>query len=770
MKQARTEKKQQQYLAHILKNLPQKPGVYKFKDDKGQIIYIGKAKDLRNRVSSYFQASKDQSIKTQKMVQQIADIEYIEVGSDLEAVMLETNMIKELRPKYNILMKDDKNYVYIKITVNEDFPRIFITRKVEKDKARYFGPKTAKHKVEKTLKVLKRIFPYRHCSLAIDYQMPRQDAADPARKHKVNVTRAGMKYPCIDYHIKRCIGPCIGTVDREEYRSIIEQVIHFLEGKHDEILEKLKTDMHRAAVERKFEVAAAIRDKIQAVEDIMEHQRISTPDQKDLDVINYIIRDDKAFFNLFQVRGGKLINQENFEVKAQGDTAEDREDPEALASFLKQYYEKTTDFPQEVLIPHSIEDSDTLEQWLTENKGSRVKIIVPQKGRKDKLLQLSYQNAESFARQNQIKWQGHEKSDREKALQGLAEMLNLEKPPKRLECYDVSHFSGSQTVSSMVVFENGFPKKDDYRKFKLHQEGSPDDFASMEETLIRRLKYLKPSLEAKDIKIFKVKKKELKAMKVKKDRSCFNIHEEGKKTGDAQIYEDPKKRILIEKLQVKAKADLGSIVRKIAEKTKARRIYAQVPNSEMKPFEDMGAQVVRKIPDTFKPQKNKTVLVYDATKHKPDASFKKTPDLMVIDGGKGQLSAALKALKKYKINLPVIAIAKKNEEIYLPDKATPVVLPKDNPTLHLIQHIRNESHRFAITYHQGLQMQATKSSAFDAIHGIGENTKMKLLRHFGSPEAIKNATLYELEQVAGKKNAIKIKEHMRKERGGGSAL
>ncbi|HMR01606.1 MAG TPA: GIY-YIG nuclease family protein, partial [Candidatus Gracilibacteria bacterium] len=245
------EYKRQKYIQHILLNLPKEPGVYKFKDDSNKIIYVGKAKNLKNRVSSYFQSSRDQTSKTKKMVEQIADIEYITVGSDLEAIMLETNLIKELHPKYNVLMKDDKNYVYIKITVQEDFPRILITRKVEKDKARYFGPKTAKYKVERTLKVLKRIFPYRHCSLAIDYIAPRSDSADPKRRHKVKVTHANIKFPCIDYHIKRCIGPCIGTVDKDEYRAIIDQVIRFLEGKHEDVIEKLKADMDRAAADRK---------------------------------------------------------------------------------------------------------------------------------------------------------------------------------------------------------------------------------------------------------------------------------------------------------------------------------------------------------------------------------------------------------------------------------------------------------------------------------------------------------------------------------------
>ena len=759
--------KRQKYLQHILASIPHSPGVYKFRNAKKEIIYIGKAKDLKNRVSSYFQSAKDHTSKTKKMVEQIEDINYIEVASDLEAVMLETNMIKEIRPKYNILMKDDKNYVYIKITVNEDFPRILITRHVDKDKARYFGPKTAKHKVLKTLKILKRIFPYRHCSLAIEYQMPKKEIADPKRKHNVKVTKASIKYPCIDYHIKRCIGPCIGTVDKEEYRHIINQVIRFLEGKHEEILQKLKDDMHKAAAEKKYEIAAAIRDKIQAVEDIMEHQRISTPDHSNMDVINYIIVEEKVFFNLFQIRNGKIINQENFEMKATDDTTgdpqsspngEQQEDPDALTSFLEQYYEKATDIPSELLVPHEVEEEEILQEWLSKIKGKKVKITIPKRGHKDHLLDLSHKNAQGFAKLSQTKWQGHQKTGRDEALKELGQLLNLDKAPKRLECFDVSHFAGSNTVSSMVVFENGFPRKADYRKFKLSQEGSPDDFASMEETLTRRLKYIKPSIAAKEIRVLKAKKKELEALKVKKNRAYFIIHDSGEKIGHAQIFTSDTKRVLTEKLKLSQSSDLRTIMKKIAEKAKTKRLYLKIIETDLKKYEESGCQPVRKIPDGFKVSKKEIIIVFDATKHKPDASFKKVPDLIVIDGGKGQLSSAIKALKKYKLDIPIISIAKREEEIFLPGKSTPILLQKNNPMLHIIQHIRNESHRFAITFHQGLQMKATRSSILDEISGIGETTKMKLLKHFGSPEAMKSATMYELEKVVGKKNAMRIKE------------
>ena len=287
--------KDKTYLDHLTQNLPHKPGIYKMKDKTGRVIYIGKAIDLRKRVSGYFKNHDKHDAKTKKLVSQISDIDFVTVDTDLEAIMLETYLIKEYRPKYNILMKDDKNYVYLKITVNEDYPRIIITRNVEKDKALYFGPKTAQHKLVKTLKVLKRIFPFRNCQLCIDYVLPTTKSSD--KKHLVKVSKANIKYPCIDYHIKRCVGPCLGTVTPTEYREIIDQIINFFDGNHESILKKLRSDMSKAADEKNFEKAASLRDKMQAIEDVMEKQIISAADHNNLDVINYVISQEKAFFN-----------------------------------------------------------------------------------------------------------------------------------------------------------------------------------------------------------------------------------------------------------------------------------------------------------------------------------------------------------------------------------------------------------------------------------------------------------------------------------------
>jgi len=760
-------KDRKKYLDHILKSLPHKPGVYKMKNAEGQIIYVGKAINLKHRVSSYFQNTNDKGIRTRKMVENIADIEYLEVGNELESLILETNLIKELRPKYNVLMKDDKNYVYIKITLQEPYPRIYIVRKVQKDKARYIGPKTAAHKVIKTLKVLKRVFPFRNCSMAIDYGVYGEN------KKSMLMTEANLHY-----HVKHCIGPCITSVSPEAYRKMITKVIEFLEGKHEEIIEQIKEEMLQAAADKKFEIAAAIRDKLKAVEDIIEPQRISDPHQKDLDIINYAEQDDKIYFNLFQLRHGKLLAQENFIFKTVEDgTGEDRD---ALSAFLEQYYEKATDLPKEVLIPHGIDDKPILEKWLTHMKGQKVSILVPERGKKNHLLDLSLENAKSFARQSQIKWQGAEKGNREEALEDLKELLKLPKPPLRLECYDISHFGGTETVSSMTVFEKGFPKKEDYRKFKLHQQesGSPNDFASMEETLTRRLKYIKPSKASADFKIKKATKKELEAIYAKINASSpvqippptektpepvkhfFTVNKDTKNIGFIHVLVTPGKRHLIESFQIDTEIDLSFLVKKVIEKTKASRIYYRCPNDQLTAFEEAGFQHIQKLPDEFAPVDGTTYICFDKHKYTDDKSFKKIPDLIIIDGGKGQLSSAQKAMAKYNLNIPMISLAKKEEEIYLPNNPTPIRLEKSDPISLLIQHIRNEAHRFAVSYHQNLRLKATTSSILDTIPGIGPELKTKLLQAFGSPEGVKNATMHEIAQVVGHKTALKIKEKL----------
>lgn len=744
---------------HLLKNLPQKPGVYRFKDRKGEIIYIGKAVNLKNRVSSYFKNRDNNSVKTQKMVSQIDDIDCTVVGSDLEAVLLETNLIKEYKPKYNILMKDDKNFVYLKITVNEDFPRIFITRKVEKDGAMYFGPKTARFKLEKTLKILKKIFPYRHCQLDIEY-----NGKSTEQKNNVTVKKAVIKYPCIDYHIKRCAAPCIGLVSPGEYRKIIDHIIDFFKGNYDPLIKNLKEDMQKAAAEKKFELAASIRDKLSAIEDILEKQSITAPDHRNLDVVNFVSSADGGFFfNLFQVHEGKLINQENFRLA--GKEKDEYDGDEALANFIQQYYEKTSDLPDEILIPREINQKEIFEAWLSRIKGRKIKFLIPQKGRKDKLLELCLQNAANYAKLSEIKWQGDIKSARDKALEECAKLLKLERPPRRIECYDISHIGGTQTTASMVVFKKGFPAKDDYRKFKLHinVSGAPDDYAYMEEVLSRRLKHLKTLSGTLKTKLARPRKKELeqylKKQKINDPASKIILKMTSGKNPPVylEIAGHEEKRFLFENRSDIKREDMPEMFQKLFKFLKTRKIYLWSAQNETAAWEQLGFETVKKVHPSFPERKEGVYMLLLSAKLRTDSSLREKPDLVVIDGGKGQLNVAVKVLKNFKSDIPCISIAKKNEEIYLPGNLKPVIYPKDHPLLHLIQHLRDESHRFAVSYQQNLKLKANVRSELDDIFGVGDSLKLKLLNHFGSVRGVKSATLHELEMVVGKKNALKIK-------------
>ncbi len=766
MNEKKTNSKSQlkKYLDHILKNIPNKPGVYQFSDQSGKTIYVGKAVNLKKRVNSYFKGKKEKSTKTAKMISQIKDIKYTVVGSELEAIMLETNLIKELHPKYNILMKDDKNFVYIKITVNEDYPRIIITRKVEKDKARYFGPKTAQHKVKKILKLLKKIFPYRHCNLNIEHKGQNKNNLAVS---DVNVSKASIKYPCIDYHIKRCVAPCIGLVKPEEYKKIINNIIDFLEGRHERIIKDLKQQMEKAASEKKFELAASIRDKLLSIEEISEKQQITTPDQTDIDVINYVITGNKAFFNLFQIRNGKLINQENFQL-FQKETEFINNEQRLLQNFIQQYYQKATDLPSEILLPRQIEEIHNIEKWLSEAKGRKVHLLIPHKGRKKELLDLSLQNSKNYAKLTEIKWQGHLSSEREKAINEISKLLNLYNKPKRLECYDISHIGGEKTVASMVVFKDGFPSKTDYRKFKLRQtiKGKPDDYSSMEEALTRRLKHLNPAIVSASIKIQKLKKKDQKNLqKYNKSHSdkneTFKIIKKDKQIGTVKIIpKQQKDKVIIESLSLDETEELQLIFKKIAQKNKTKRLYLKVYDPEIKQYEKIGLQIVKKTPESIKITKNQKLMVFNLIKYQSDNSFSKKPDIIIVDGGKGQLNVAVKVLNKFHLQIPVISIAKKKEEIYLPGRSKPAQYEKHTPLIHMIQHIRDESHRFAVSYQQKLKLKSNKESSLDQIYGVGETTKLKLLKHFGSLEQIKSATMHELEQIVGKKNALLIKKNL----------
>ncbi len=686
-------------LQKVLKNLPKAPGVYKMIDKEGRVIYVGKAKDVSKRIKQYFQKNYEHSTRTRKLLENVTNIETIIVDSELEAVILEHNLIKQLQPKYNVIMKDDKNYVYIKITL-EDFPRVQIVRRIEKDNAKYIGPKTAAHKVQETFKILKKIFPFRHCGLDIKI----------IKDNEVEITNKVIKYPCLDYYIKRCIAPCIGKCSIKEYQKIIKNVENFLEGKTENILKDLKRQMQEYSAAKNFEKAAKIRDKLLKIEEIVERQKVQDQNQEDKDVINYCVSQDRAYFNLFQIRDGKLIGQENFTLSATD--IDEPENKEVLEAFMYQYYKLATDIPKEILIPHEIDNKEGIEAI----------IIIPKIGTKNKLLEMSLNNARIFADRNKPSWQ-EESELTKKATEELQKLLNIKAPLKRIECYDISHLSGTDTVGSMIVFENGVPKNSLYRKFKLKTiDNKPDDYKSMEEVLYRRFSKIALSFPHKDYKLRKALKKDKKFIEThnkvqldKTDRNFFVLIKGQEQIGFAAIRKHSDKIFELRSVWIKKDSrgkKLGyKLIHDIIQKNKLKRVYI-ICIAELKEYYLLaGFEEINKLPEEMSERlkycqnkyKNVSLLVYDALKHKEDESFKQIPDLVIIDGGKGQLSAATNVFQKLNIKIPYIALAKKFEEIFQPHVANPIILPGTNEALKLLQRARDEAHRFAISYNKNLR-------------------------------------------------------------------
>lgn len=784
-----------QKLENILNQLPIQPGVYKMKDAAGKIIYIGKAINLRSRVRSYFQKSADLGDKKELMVGLIEDIEYIEVGSDLEAFMLETNWIKQFRPKYNVLMKDDKNFVYVKIDTSEDFPRITMTRKKEKDKAMYFGPKTAGHKVRQTLDILRKILPFRHCGLKIDYK-----GVDEKGENVVEVNNKVIKYPCLYYYIHRCAAPCIGKVTPEEYGLVIDKVANFLKGKPDELIQQLKDEMNSFAMQKKFEKAATTRDKLKLIEEMFEKQRISDANRKDCDIFHFIVDNTKVYSNLFQVRDGRIIGQENFTFNANHATGELPSTSEITEAILRDYYMTTSNIPEEILIPENIESIPLLEKWLSEKREKKVHIHWPQIGEKNKLLELSLANAKSFAHQQKVKWLKEEVIPKE-SLESLAKVLNLPKPPKRIECYDISHFGGTSTVASMVVLTNGTPQNSEYRRFKLTTipHGKPDDYASMREVLSRRLKYLSPAnftltkatkkhletiqeiLEGKEKnkkdskKSTKKDKKEEVTTLIPENFTCFikekiligflesqEIKKENQPSISAEII-----KLWIDPEHDNPQLEQQLLYRFIEKNKQIKKWYIQATNNQRDSYEEFGFAEVKNSDDnhSFTKKSDTTLLLIESGKlieqHK---KFAIKPDLLILDGGKGQLNIGSEVLKTLNLVIPLCSLAKEEEEIFIPGDPVSIKLPKDSHALHLVQRIRDEAHRFAVSYSNLAHNKTLISSELDEIPGIGELSKKKLLNHFGSLARIRTATMDELARIVGKKSAMTIKQELQKDK------
>ncbi|NOX60988.1 MAG: excinuclease ABC subunit UvrC [Chloroflexi bacterium] len=607
-----------------LKTLPTRPGCYLFRNERGRVIYVGKAVNLRARVRSYFQKHSQHTAKTRRMTAEIANLEWVVTDTELEALILENELIKRYRPQFNVRLKDDKQYPYIKVHWQDDFPKISVVRRMLPDGARYYGPFTSGHAVRQTLDALRKVFPYLDCNREITGSDER---------------------PCLYFHIKRCAGPCIGAVDREEYREIVDGLCRFLEGKTDEALQELTQRMMQAAERMQFERAAIYRDQIRAAQRIVERQKVVSNKQEDEDVIAFAVDKGAACVQVFFIRRGRLIGRESFWMEGVGED----ENGELLASFLKQFYDEAAYLPPDILLPRDLEERDIIEQWLRSKRGAKVTLRIPKRGAKKALVEMATENARTALGAMQAEWEADAHRHTE-AIANLQAALDLPSPPTRIECFDISTLQGANTVGSMAVFVRGAPRKSDYRRFRVRavsRTGQPDDYAAMREVLQRRFRR---ALEASE-------------------------------PGPGQQI-DPVWRIL--------------------------------------------------------------------------------PDLLIVDGGKGQLNVAVEVLKSLDLFevVPVVGLAKREELLFLPGRQQPVRLARHSPELYLVQRIRDEAHRFAITYQRHLRRKGMTGSRLEEIPGIGMKRRQALLKHFGSIDAIRNASVDEIAAVPGMTRAVarRVKE------------
>jgi excinuclease ABC subunit C len=598
-------------LQSALAKLPDRPGVYLMKDERGDVVYVGKAQSLRNRVRSYWQKGNTGPLEGHRIravIDRIVDVEVTQTDSVSEALLLEMNLIKRYRPRFNVRLKDDKSYPYIKVTLGDDFPRVERTRKLVNDGSRYFGPYGSASSVDESMNLVRRLFPFRTCTIAI---------RDGER---------ALQRPCLLYHIKRCQGPCIEAISREAYRADIEQVELFLEGRQESLVKALGRDMLAAADRLDFERAAVARDKIRAIERTMESQKMAAFARTELDLLGMARQDNQAAIQLFVIRDGQMIGRDVFLLDAVKEAADD----EVLTSFLEQYYTRAGSIPREIYIPSATLETDVLEGFLADRRGGPVHLRVPQRGERRELMALATRNATETLAREQARWLA-DQGKTLAALEELAEALGLPGPPLRIECYDISNFQGSESVGSMVVFEDGKPRSGEYRRFRIKSVTGPNDFASHQEVLRRRFRTVR--------------------------------------TGEEGSEEE--------------------------------RRWAM-------------------------------------------------PDLVILDGGKGQVSAGKETLDELGLHdLPLAGLAKEREELFLPDRADPIILPPTSPALYLVQRLRDEAHRFAIIYHRGLRARRTVRSAFDDLPGVGPKRKRELLKVFGSIKRVREAPVEQIAAVPG---------------------
>lgn len=615
----------------VLKALPSRPGVYIFRAARDRVIYVGKAASLRNRVRSYFGATHSFEPKVRRLVEQIEEVDFILTGTVQEALLLEATLIKRHQPFFNVRLKDDKHYPYLKIDLKETWPRVEIARRVQDDGSKYFGPFASAGSVRRSLDLVKKLFPWRSCTKAITGTDPR---------------------PCLDYFIHRCIGPCASLCTKEEYDEVIGQTIMFLEGKQEEIARDLRRTMQQASQDLEYERASRLRDQIRAIERTTERQVMEVRDRTDMDAFGLAREEQEAFVQVWFVRHGNVIGRDNFQLDG---TAEEP-DEVVLASFIEQFYESAAYVPPRVLLPFDIADRDLIEAALSERRGRPVRLWMPERGEKKIIVQRAIENAREALQQARARWMA-DSAKKEQALQEIQDELNLSALPRRIECYDISNIQGTSAVGSMVVFIDGHQRPAEYRRFRIKGVAGANDFAMMQEVLKRRFWRQRRETEA-----------------------------EG----------------------------------------------ANDPEAEQLP--DLNAD--RALTDAGQPEY--------------DESFGAVPDLLIVDGGKGQVSAAHDALRNLGMgHVPLAGLAKRFEELYVKDVSEPIILERTSQALYLVQRIRDEAHRFAVTYHRDVRKKSGIRSALDEIPGVGPKRKKALLRKFGSVKAVRAASVDEIASTPG---------------------
>jgi len=636
-----------------LRRLPAAPGVYLMKGGDGRVLYVGKADSLRHRVRSYFAERAPLDARIERMVAEVASVDYIVTDTVSEAFLLECNLIKEHRPRFNIRLRDDKSYPFVKVTLGEDFPRIVRTRKLVRDGSRYFGPYASASSVDETLKLLRRIFPFRTCDL---------DIPDGKRV---------LERPCLLFHIKRCQGPCIQAIERAQYRATIDRIVDFLEGRQEGIAAELRAEMQAHSDGLRFEQAAAARDKLRAVERTIEQQKVAAFSRAEQDVVGMAREEGEACLQLFVIRNGKMIGREHFIVEG----ARGVSDGEVLTSFLQQYYAASERPPREVHLPVTPADAEGLTAFLADRRGSTVTLRVPERGEKRRMVELASQNAVEALSRERAEWLA-DAGKRDAALEELAAALELRQAPERIECYDMSNISGTSAVGSMVVFVNGRPEPREYRRFRIRSGDTPDDFRMMAEVLRRRFS---------------------RAARLRRETGALSL---------AAVGADE------------------------APETGGDRTDA------------------------------------DATPNGPASGGWALPDLVIVDGGKGQLSAAVAVMRDLDLeDVPLAGLAKRFEELFVPSRRAPIVLPRTSQGLYLVQRIRDEAHRFAITYHRSVRSRTALASVFDEVAGIGPVRRKALLKRFGSLGRIREASVDELAATPGLNRSLaeSLKRHLARE-------